>query len=389
MPSPVVYLHIGSPKTGTTFLQNSLWDNRDVLAADGVLVPGRSRMVTGRHVGDLLKWRPAHELPETWERLADDMAGWSGRSVVLSQEHLHKTTESQFDALVDSLAGSRIEIILTVRDVARSVPAQWQSSVRQRYTWTLGEYAEAVSTADRTKELAGAARHFWRRQDAQAILTRFVRRLSVEQVRVVTVPPSGGDPDELWRRFCQAADVTSDGTVPGEVSHESLGAASAELMRRLNVSAPVEELEVADYKRTINHALSRHVLSFRRGVEPGLTLPERHRGWAEEEAGRMIDDIERTGVQVIGDLDDLVPKSSDKPYVDPEDLPAEELLEAAMAGIAGLAKQHIELREQIDEATQAASSAAASAADARSGEREEKNRSVGLERVLRRLQRGS
>src|ERR1700754_1132007 len=37
---PVVYLHIGAPKSGTTFIQNVLWRNKEVLAEQGVVLPG-------------------------------------------------------------------------------------------------------------------------------------------------------------------------------------------------------------------------------------------------------------------------------------------------------------------------------------------------------------
>ena len=35
-----LYLHIGLPKTGTTYLQTILWQNRAALSAQAVLVPG-------------------------------------------------------------------------------------------------------------------------------------------------------------------------------------------------------------------------------------------------------------------------------------------------------------------------------------------------------------
>ena len=38
-----VYLHIGAPKTGTTYLQEVLFTNRARLAEHGVLYPGESR----------------------------------------------------------------------------------------------------------------------------------------------------------------------------------------------------------------------------------------------------------------------------------------------------------------------------------------------------------
>ena len=39
-PHPRVFLHIGEPKTGTTFLQQVMWRNRSELAAQGVVLPG-------------------------------------------------------------------------------------------------------------------------------------------------------------------------------------------------------------------------------------------------------------------------------------------------------------------------------------------------------------
>src|SRR4051812_22374835 len=37
---PVTYLHIGAPKSGTTYLQKTLWNNRAALRDRGVLYPG-------------------------------------------------------------------------------------------------------------------------------------------------------------------------------------------------------------------------------------------------------------------------------------------------------------------------------------------------------------
>ncbi len=389
MAPAVVYLHIGSPKTGTTYLQGTLWANQDALAADGILL-GRSRASNNQAIGDLLKWQPSHgDLPKSWQRLRDHAADWDGRSLVLSQEHLHKATKKQFAALMDSFPGARFQAVLTARDLARSVPAQWQSSVRQRFVWTLGEYAALVAATPSHEATEGAAEHFWRRQDSAAIVAKFVERLSTEQVRVVTVPSSNEDPDELWWRFVRACDLGTS-TTPGEVSHESLGAASAEIMRRLNMMPAVRELALADYKKTLNHALSRHSLASRRSQEPGLVLPERHRAWAEHESERLIEGISASGVEVVGDLADLRPRPSSKKYVDPETLAAEVLLEAALAGLAGMSQRHVEARELLKEAktkaTPKRSAAPLPAADATDSSDPSGEPAV-LGRVLRRLQR--
>ena len=37
------FLHIGLPKTATTYLQTILWDQREAVAAQGLVLPGRER----------------------------------------------------------------------------------------------------------------------------------------------------------------------------------------------------------------------------------------------------------------------------------------------------------------------------------------------------------
>ncbi len=38
-----VFLHIGLPKTATTYLQTILWGNREVLEQQGIRLPGPER----------------------------------------------------------------------------------------------------------------------------------------------------------------------------------------------------------------------------------------------------------------------------------------------------------------------------------------------------------
>ncbi len=358
MAPAVVYLHIGSPKTGTTYIQNTLWANRSVLKDDGVLLPGKDRFSRVEAAADMTKWLPADgDLPDTWQRLATQVSRWSGRSAVISQEFLYRANAEQIAAMVKSLGGGQVEVVLTVRDVARLVPAQWQTSVRQRSTWTLSDYADAVAGSTEEENAAGAARHFWRRQDYGPILTRFVDALGLDHVRVVTVPPSGGDPDELWRRFCQACDLDVEATTPVGVSHESLGAESAEIMRRVNALAPIESMPRRAYKKSVNGALSRKALAPRRSEETSLMLPDQHRSWADAEAARIITDIEAVGVEVIGDLDDLRPRPSSKQYVDPDKISSDELLGAALDGLAGLAIEHAKLIQKLKESPEPVPSA--------------------------------
>ncbi|RBY97782.1 hypothetical protein DQ237_02390 [Blastococcus sp. TF02-8] len=78
-----VFLHVGTPKSGTTYLQDLLWSNREVLARDGVAYPGWAPDAHFRACLDLLDLRfddwhgPA--TVGTWDRLVAEVAQTGGR----------------------------------------------------------------------------------------------------------------------------------------------------------------------------------------------------------------------------------------------------------------------------------------------------------------------
>ena len=74
-----VYVHIGEPKTGTTFLQQAMWSNRAQLAAQGVALPGYSHRDHSRASRDL---REAPQLA------GDPAAPWTGEWDVLTGQAL-------------------------------------------------------------------------------------------------------------------------------------------------------------------------------------------------------------------------------------------------------------------------------------------------------------
>src|SRR6185503_8548483 len=93
LPEPVgrsvaerVYLHIGLPKTATTYLQRILWAHEDQMRGEGLLLPGSTRrehLWASRTVrrawvdnGDSESQRTA------WDRMLLEMADWPGRALV-------------------------------------------------------------------------------------------------------------------------------------------------------------------------------------------------------------------------------------------------------------------------------------------------------------------
>ncbi|MEO8105811.1 MAG: hypothetical protein ABI720_00700 [Actinomycetes bacterium] len=339
----VVHVHIGSSKTGTTFVQQILWSNKAKLAANGVLLPGKNRRQVGDAARALNKSSSTSvaSLPDAWHALASEVLSTEHRSAVVSQEFLCWLTPSLIQQVLSSLAGVQVKVVLTTRDLARLIPAQWQTAMRQGNTWTLTEYSHAVAGLSKRQTEHPAFKHFWVRQDYGEILTKWVDAVGADNVTVVTLPASSADPDELWRRFCSATDLDPDAYATAGVRNTSLGAISAEVLRRVNDTDVVRQMPHRDYAKEINGRLTRHVLDPLRKGEPGLTLPDEQRAWVASRAEQVIAAIQATGVQIEGTLDDLRPRAVTEPYVAPELLPVEDLLATAIAGLAGLAAEYV------------------------------------------------
>jgi hypothetical protein len=340
-----VFLHIGAPKTGTTYLQDMLWANKDVLERAGVLVPGHYRYARVPAIRDFLKWDPTgtEPPPHRWRRLTREINRWRGRSAVLSQEFMCRMTDVQTHALVESFGNTSVHGILAVRDISRLVPAQWQTLMRSRKGWRLADFAAAVAGVSQHPQAEQMNELFWRRHDYPTILQRWIAEVGKSNVIVMTVPQSGSDPGELWRRLCVALDVDASTTASAEPTHESLGAASAELMRQLNQHKTVRAMSQPSYQRSVNTAISRRGLVDRRDKEPRLTMPPEHADWAARVADEHIAMITDLGVRVIGDLEDLRPVPSSTQHVVPDELTTAELLSASIDGLAGLVAEHAKL----------------------------------------------
>ena len=136
---PDVFLHIGAMKTGTSYLQQLLVENKQALAADGVLFPGRTGWGDQvRGVRDVLHLVADDEMrvqmKGAWPRLKDEISSHDGRAALLSMEFMSFARPPRAAALVKSLAPSKVHVVLTVRDAARVLPAQWQESTQNRGT---------------------------------------------------------------------------------------------------------------------------------------------------------------------------------------------------------------------------------------------------------------
>jgi hypothetical protein len=324
-----VIVHIGLMKSGTTFVQGRLGANRAQLSAQGVLFPGPTWRRHVNAVQDLMGHQGA--TAGSWDSMTSEVNAYPGTAVI-SMEFLAMAGARGIKIIDRSFGDAELRVVVGARDLGRTVPAMWQEAVKNRSVLTFGRYVEGIRTE------ADNGRRFWRQQHVGRIAGRWAERLGPDRVYVVTLPPPGAPGDTLWDRFSEAAGIRPEPSwSEAPRTNESLGAASALVMRRLNELT--QDLSLKDYKREVK-AVGKHLLPAHRDQEDaiGFAVPD----WLHAQATRIREQIAASGVHVVGDLDDLAPL--DVPGVDPDRVDAAAQLAAAFAALEGVVRQANRIR---------------------------------------------
>jgi hypothetical protein len=307
-----VYLHIGAFKTGTTYVQDVLRFSHEALAEQGMLFPGGTRwraQVAG--ACDLLGIsRPGYDAAEVrggWDALVGQISAWDGPSALVSVELLSMAGPRQARRAVRALEPAEVHVVVTARDLVRVIPGMWQETLKGGGTWTWDEYIAALRDPDRAA--IPPALGFWVCQDLPAILDVWEQQVGRDRVHLVTVPPPDAPQDLLVERFCLAVGLDVDRlTDQAPRTNQSLGAAEAEALRRLNASLG-KRVDRPEYRRVIKQVVGRH-LADTTPKSGQLRMPPEHHAWAEKKAREITDVLAQRGYRVVGDLQDLVPDAS-------------------------------------------------------------------------------
>jgi hypothetical protein len=226
--------------------------------------------------------------------------------------------------------------VVTVRDLARTIPAAWQEFVQNWELWTWPEFLSAV--ASENPRGAPAGNMFWQQQDLGRLLAIWRDVLPAQQIHVVTLPQAGTPAAELWSRFAGVLGVDgSQYDASGRGSNESLGLESAQLMLRLNEVSRGENVGWPLYNEMFKHALAKRGLSKRKHREPVLVLPAELEEWTQARTAEQISAVKAAGVDVVGDLADLEPVFG-RHGQQPDDVTSEALLDAALHGLVAVAR---------------------------------------------------
>ncbi len=327
-----VVLHVGTMKSGTTYLQHVL--ETGILESVGGFYAGGSFKAQARAVDRLPTWTDARS-PKAWRRLAERVQRREGVAFY-SHEFLSFAPGDRARKIVESFGGAPVDVVLTVRDQHAAIPAQWQTYVRNRGTDTWEQYVRRLETMRggprRRSQRVYAIRNFRRAQDVPDIIRRWRNHPGVTSLGVVLVPPAGSPPQLLWQRFCEAAGIeTPEPPDAGSPANPSLGYASCELVRRLNPS--LKELSRVEHDRARKPPL-RALLPLR-AEEARPVLDHDGAELARRLNRRIVRAVSREDVRLVGSTDELsVNGSTTGPasIPPPDPVQVQRALEAAWAG---------------------------------------------------------
>ncbi|MEO5653605.1 MAG: hypothetical protein ABIN79_11175 [Marmoricola sp.] len=342
-----VFVHVGAPKTGTSFVQDILFMHRESLREQGILY------AADRHDAHFLAALDLMDLPwgglereavGAWDRLAEQVRAWPGTAII-SHEILGNASRLHVARALASLGEAEIHVVMSARDLVRQIPAEWQENVKHRRTTPFATFLEDLREEQRTSQVA---QWFWAVQEVPDVLDRWGAEVPRERVHLVTVPPSGSSPTLLWERFAALFGLDAVRYAPTDRANASLGVPESAMVRKLNGKLN-DVLPNHRYRTLVRELVVHRNLSQRHG-SPRLALPKDTYAWASDLSRRWVSELALRGYDVIGDLDDLLAPAA-APYVDPDTCDEAEVADAAIEALAimtGEAARLLEVEERLN-----------------------------------------
>lgn len=328
-----VFLHVGTPKSGTSYLQDKLTANADGLSHQGI---GYARTRDGDHFEaalDLIEkpWAGQLELARgQWDALAARTVATDDDGVI-SHEILAAAKPAQVARAVASFPDREVHVIVTARDLARQIPAEWQEKIKHRGWVSFADFSRRVTSSRRTPP----STWFWRVQDLRGVLQRWSTAVPAERLHLVTLPPRGAPADTLWNRFGSVLGVDPGAPyAESTVANASLGIAEIRTLRRLNFMLHEAGVTRDTYVDLVREHLVRNVLAVRQDKRTPQCSPAL-RSFVEEVTGSWTEWIRASGIDVVGHLYDLTPEFvEENDWVDPDSPDPKAVADAALDALA-------------------------------------------------------
>lgn len=343
-----VVLHLGVPKSGTSFLQATLRENADRLRDAGVFFPPEHHRGLFHAALELTGNNPGWGVPDrrirgTWKALCRRAQEFEG-TTVFSNELFSNVTADGVPRMLAGLEGLEVHVVLTCRDLARQLPAEWQEGIKHGRDVRFPRFLRRVLDPERRHE---HARRFWKHQDVPDILARWAAHVPAERIHVVTCPPPGAPRELLWERFCAVTGIDPASVeFPATGANTSLGVTAVDVLARVNRDLRRSPGgKPAELRRTLKQSLVNGAL--RGDGSPRVALPDDVLPTLERITAEWVEAIEAAGYDVVGDLADLTPRPATGGVPAHQRVRPKDSRDLAVHAVAMLAREVAELRAEL------------------------------------------
>jgi hypothetical protein len=303
LPEGTRLVHIGPPKTGTTYLQSAFHSCRASVAAQGVHYAGPGRQPTAAVQAVLGTASPnTGEIPSRrlWHRLVGEIERAREPRIVISSEFLADAKPEAIRTVIDDLGGDRVHIVVTLRPLAKILPSQWQQFVQSGAQKPFDDWLDAIFN-DPSK----VTPTFWRRHRHDALIARWAEAAGPSNVTVVALDDR--DHTMVTRVFERLVGL-SEGTLVADddLTNRSMTMAEIEVVRAFNQGYFAEGLGRPLHTQVMRFGAASYMKARSPDpAEPRVEAPQ----WALDRAAvvarEMVDAIVASGVRIIGDPERL------------------------------------------------------------------------------------
>lgn len=290
-------VHIGQMKSGTTYIQNTLDQNRSFLRSNGFLYPGK--LFNQQHAcygicGDDIPWVSNSD---KWRAIGlsmlDEIKGCN-KDIIISSEALSCMKKDGVERFLTEVGGID-QVVVTVRNFHRVILSAWQQYIKGGGVKSLDDFIEGMKS-DRQRSSGTWANYCF---------GETIKVWSKYSDVLVIVVGQESDPDCLIKKFCSELKIPELKSPELSVAQQntSLKLKDVELLRLFNHLN--QDMPTKDRESFIRWMLNKALFPASK-AESGdrITLPPQYVEdvveWSRAEVAKIPH-----GTKVVGDLSSL------------------------------------------------------------------------------------
>ena len=302
-------IHPGFHKSGTTALQGAFALNRQLLSEKGILYPSIGTKAHHRVAWALTQkpwgWskRGGEVTPSrTWDQMADRIKKAKEEVVVLSSEFFSELDGERIRKIRSEIKGRDIEILFTLRPLAKLLPSSYQQYLKYGITTPYDEWLHAILDNPGASKISPT---FWKRHSHGKVVARWVDIFGKGNVKLLIV--NEAEPSFLFDELNKLLNLPMGTISPAASgSNRSLTMEEISLLLELNRQFPKDRIW-DEYEIFVRDGYIRELTDYGPPAsdKARLLTPE----WAIDKANELgrqnKEELLNSGIQIIGDIESL------------------------------------------------------------------------------------